>query len=129
MKWVDIQNGKVTSVFGSPQDPATWPNVVSIEETDSLYMAYFDQIDLNIKLSDLSARTLEATAIIEAAKSRVDTINDAVELDDATESEVAEIPLLTAQLMVWKKYRIDLGRVKGLNGWPKDPQWPQRPEL
>lgn len=129
MKWVDIQDGKVTSVFGSPQDPVVWPNVVVVEEDDPLYVAYFDQIDFNIKLSDLATRTMEATAIIAGAKSRIDTINDAIELNDATESEVAEMPLLTAQLGVWKKYRIDLGRVKGLNGWPKDPQWPQRPEL
>lgn len=127
MKWVDIQDGKVTSVFGSPQDAVVWPSVVSIEETDPLYVAYFDQIDLNLNLSDLSARTKEATAVIAAAQSRIDAINDAVDLNEATEDEMAEIPALTADLAAWKRYRIDLGRVKGLDGWPQDPQWPKRP--
>lgn len=58
---------------------------------------------------------------------RVGTLNDAVELEMATEEEEAELPVRVAQLKAWKTYGVLLGRVTAQAGWPSDVKWPVQP--
>ena len=60
---------------------------------------------------------------------RIDTINDAIDLDMATDEEIAELPVRTAQLRAWKQYRVLLGRMVQQPDWPENPQWPVEPAL
>lgn len=60
---------------------------------------------------------------------RIDTINDAIEMDMATDDEIAELPVRTLQLKAWKQYRVILGRMTQQPDWPTNPQWPTAPEL
>lgn len=79
--------------------------------------------------SKLQSKQRQANEQVAALQGRIDTINDAIEYDEALPEEVAELPTRTAQLKVWKKYRIDLGRVTGIDGWYQNPTYPEVPDL
>ena len=55
-----------------------------------------------------------------AADSAIAPLQDAVDLDDATEAEVAA-------LKAWKKYRVALNRLPEQPGYPTDIDWPAPP--
>lgn len=78
-------------------------------------------------ISLLDAKQRQATLQISAIQSRIDAINDAIEFEEELPEEVEELPVRAAQLKVWKKYRIDLGRVTSLTGWYQSPAWPSTP--
>jgi len=69
-----------------------------------------------------------ANAQVTALQGRVDTLNDAVDLDMATPAEMAEQPVRAAQLKAWKLYRVLVGRVSTQATWPSAPTWPVQPE-
>ncbi|MET3715363.1 tail fiber assembly protein [Pseudomonas sp. PvP001] len=56
-----------------------------------------------------------------AADYAIAPLQDAVDLDDATDVEAAA-------LKAWKKYRVALGRVPSQIGWPAASEWPSPPE-
>lgn len=58
---------------------------------------------------------------------RIGTINDAIEFEEATSAELAELPLRQAQLTKWKRYAVDLGRVTTQPGWYSSVVWPTQP--
>lgn len=62
-----------------------------------------------------------------ALTNRVSTLNDAIELEMATPSEVAELPVRQAQLLDWKRYAVFLGRVTTQAGWALTVEWPVQP--
>jgi len=68
-----------------------------------------------------------ATAQKSALINRIGVLNDAIELEEATPAEVAELPIRQAQLLEWKRYAIYLGRVTTQEGWPPDVVWPTQP--
>lgn len=76
----------------------------------------------------LDAKLRQANAQVTALQGRVDAINDAIEFEEVLPEELAELPIRKAQLTAWKKYRIDLGRVKTAPGWYQNPTWPTMPE-
>lgn len=82
---------------------------------------------LLIATEELNKRNRQANAQITAIQGRIDTINDAIEFEEATPEEVAELPVRTAQLKAWKLYRIQLGRMTSTVDWPVNPQWPPIP--
>ena len=62
-----------------------------------------------------------------ALTNRVSTLQDAVDLEEATPAEVVELPLRQAQLLEWKRYAIYLGRVTTQAGWHMTVDWPVQP--
>jgi hypothetical protein len=62
-----------------------------------------------------------------ALANRVSTINDAIELEMATEEEEAELPVRVLQLKAWKTYGVLLGRVTAQANWPTEVVWPVQP--
>jgi len=66
----------------------------------------------------------EATAardqLLRAAATRIAPLQDAVDLDDATAAEVAE-------LKAWKQYRVALNRIDQQPGYPTTIEWPISP--
>lgn len=79
------------------------------------------------ELSSLFSKQNQANIQISAIQGRVDTINDAIKLNQALADELAELPNRLAQLDAWKKYRIDLGRVTSGEGWYQNPSYPDMP--
>lgn len=82
-------------------------------------------------LASQSLKLQQFTQLAAAQKSalanRISTLNDAIELEEATPAEVSELPVRQAQLLEWKRYAIYLGRVTGQDGWPPDVEWPVQP--
>ncbi|SPO69494.1 tail fiber assembly protein [Pseudomonas sp. JV241A] len=68
-------------------------------------------------LSEIVAETAARRAVADAA---IEPLQDAVDLDEATETE-------TAQLKAWKKYRIALIRVPDQLEYPDTIDWPAPP--
>lgn len=52
---------------------------------------------------------------------RIAPLQDAVDLDDATAEDIAN-------LRKWKQYRVALSRINEQEGFPKDISWPSQPE-
>ncbi|WP_258036435.1 tail fiber assembly protein [Pseudomonas putida] len=73
-----------------------------------------------------AAEQLLATVVSEQAQRRaladaaIAPLQDAVELDEATESEAA-------LLINWKRYRVALSRLPDQEGYPSDIEWPAPP--
>ncbi|WP_433886050.1 tail fiber assembly protein [Pseudomonas vranovensis] len=56
-----------------------------------------------------------------AASTRIAPLQDAIDLGEATPSEEAE-------LLEWKRYRVELNRVHKQEGFPQNIQWPSMPD-
>lgn len=82
---------------------------------------------LAVNTQELERLQRLANAQVTALQGRVDALADAVELDMATEAELAEQPVRATQLKAWKTYRILLGRVVTQPDWPTNPVWPVVP--
>ncbi|WP_225935539.1 tail fiber assembly protein [Pseudomonas muyukensis] len=67
-----------------------------------------------------SAAQAEVARLRSLADSAIAPLQDAVELDDASEVE-------TARLQAWKRYRIALNRVVEQPGYPAEIDWPALP--
>lgn len=73
-----------------------------------------------------AAEQLLATVVTEQAQRRavadaaIAPLQDAVELDEATEAEAA-------LLIDWKRYRVALSRLPDQEGYPSDIEWPAPP--
>lgn len=83
-------------------------------------------LEYNSKL--LSNLTDAAIAQRTSLTNRVATIKSAIRLDIAEDVEVAELPEREAQLVLWEKYVIYLGRVTAQPGFPASIEWPEPPE-
>lgn len=77
--------------------------------------------------SALRERTLLASQQKSSLSNRIGTLEDAIELEEATEAERAELPVRRAQLLEWKRYAIYLGRVTTQAGWHMSVEWPAQP--
>lgn len=76
------------------------------------------------KLSGLQS---EANAKVAELTEEVATLQDAVDLEMATDEEAARLPKAKTELTAWKKYRVLLGRVEAQPGFPATITWPERP--
>ncbi|QHJ76927.1 MAG: hypothetical protein [Bacteriophage sp.] len=61
-------------------------------------------------------------SLLAMATDKIAPLQDAVDLDMATDEEVAS-------LKEWKKYRVQLSRVEQQAGFPADMEWPKSPSL
>ncbi|MNP31824.1 Caudovirales tail fiber assembly protein [compost metagenome] len=99
---------------GSAQQPAV--NGV-IDWTQVVTQAMKDQAAAEQRLAQVVA---QAAAHRAAADSAIDPLQDAVDLEEVTEAEAAE-------LKAWKKYRVALNRVPDQPGYPDTIDWPVAP--
>ncbi|MFJ2362438.1 tail fiber assembly protein [Pseudomonas sp. NPDC087697] len=67
--------------------------------------------------ADIAAQTASLRAIADYA---IRPLQDAVDIDDAAEAEVA-------LLKAWKKYRVALNRLPEQSGYPVTIEWPATP--
>lgn len=71
----------------------------------------------------------EATATINPLQTELDTLQDAVRLNMATEAEAALLPLKQAELDAWRSYRVYLSRIETQTGFPTAIDWPVTPAV
>lgn len=67
-----------------------------------------------------ASANLERDSRLAEAAIRIAPLQDAVDLDEATDQEVADLKL-------WKQYRVLVNRVNAQPGFPSDISWPKRP--
>ena|SRR5476651_2475003 len=96
---VSIENGFKVAPAPPPEEPSV--PVKTIEEIKGDALSQRDQL-LNV------------------AAIRISPLEDAVDLDDASESDIAN-------LKKWKQYRVALNRIDQQPGFPADVSWPAAP--
>lgn len=91
--------------------------------TDGVFSAPLlsDEVIAAIKQSKIDANIAMKNALMDSATQELGVLQDAVDLDIATDEEAAALPL-------WKKYRVLLSRVNantdGDVTWPEIPTFP-----
>ena len=68
----------------------------------------------------MSDTALKVARLLEDAALRIAPLQDAVDIDEATEDEIAS-------LKDWKKYRVALNRIPDQPGYPQSIDWPAVP--
>ena len=68
----------------------------------------------------VSEAVLKVAKLLEDAALRIAPLQDAVDIDEATEEEIAS-------LKSWKKYRVALNRIPEQLGYPQTIDWPSVP--
>ena len=75
----------------------------------------------------VQARNITANAKITELQSEVNILQDAVDLDMATEAEAVSLTEAKTELSAWKRYRVLLSRVEAQPGFPAEIDWPAEP--
>lgn len=75
----------------------------------------------------LTQLTQEATGQVNSIALRVGILQDAVDMEMATDEEVASLAQAKTELTAWKRYRVLLSRVESQAGFPDAIQWPEKP--
>ena len=101
-----------------PDAPASWPAGVGAIDWSEMVTAEMKQEAAAAQL--LGAVQADAASRRAAADSAIAPLQDAVDIDDATDAEVLA-------LKAWKKYRVALNRLPEQPGYPTDIDWPALP--
>ena len=80
-------------------------------------------------LLNRSRLNAQATATIAELQVALDTLQDALRLNLATEAEAAALPLKQAALDAWCAYRVYLSRIESQPGFPAVIEWPPVPAV
>ncbi|WP_276574055.1 tail fiber assembly protein [Pseudomonas qingdaonensis] len=119
---VNPPDGKVS--LPTDQDPRpepsspTWVDTVGVIDWSQMVTAEMKQEAAAAQ--HLAAVQADAAARRAAADSAIAPLQDAVDIDDATDAEVLA-------LKAWKKYRVALNRLPDQPGYPTDIDWPAPP--
>lgn len=114
----------------SPNDPAPHGRDIFARAKDGAYGVVAEPSTEALASSarnKLSALQAEANARVTTLTEEVATLQDAVDLEMATDEEAARLPVAKASLTAWKKYRVLLGRVEAQAGFPASIVWPEKP--
>ena len=101
-----------------PDAPASWPVGAGTIDCGQVITLEMKQEAAAAQL--LGAVQADAASRRAAADSAIAPLQDAVDIDDATEAEAAA-------LKAWKKYRVALSRLPEQPGYPIDIDWPVPP--
>lgn len=109
-----------------PTDQDPQPGPIGLAWTDTVGVIDWSQVvTLEMKQEAATAQHLagvqsDIAARRAAADSAMAPLQDAMDIDDATDAEVAA-------LKAWKKYRVALNRLPEQPGYPIDIDWPAPP--
>lgn len=120
------EQGKIIGAFANLQEgfAESW-----VADDSPELLAFYNPPELILAAQSLKLQgfTQLAAAQKTALINRIGTINDAIEFEEATAEEIAELPIRQAQLTEWKRYAIYLGRVTTQEGWYAVVEWPTQP--
>lgn len=120
-----------TPFTASPEDPSTHGRTVFAAAVAGEYGEVLEPTreqllaSARVKIARLQS---EANARIAELTDETSTLQDAVDLEMATDEEAARLPVAKTLLTSWKKYRVLLGRVETQAGFPQEVNLPTRPE-
>ncbi len=127
-KLLEDNRGTIYSTdSGQPQEHAELgplPEGFTTQPRPSLYHTWqggtwtFDEE--SARTAFISAAVIERNRLQAEATARIAPLQDAADLEDATEAERVELD-------AWKRYRIALNRVSLQDSYPKAIQWPSSP--
>ncbi|WP_313395657.1 tail fiber assembly protein [Pseudomonas sp.] len=104
--------------------PAYWTDGSSLVLTAGVVPGWrlATPIEINVLKPALLVQDakIKAESLRAAADYAITPLQDAVDLDDATEAEVTT-------LKAWKQYRVALNRVSEQSGYPNEIEWPAPP--
>lgn len=89
----------------------------NIDWTQLVTQAMKDQATGAQRLADANAEIVRRRSVADNA---IAPLQDAIDVDDATEAEIA-------LLKAWKKYRVALSRLPAMPGYPSVIDWPVAP--
>lgn len=111
----------------NPADgPVTLPGLEAAEQQSVAGVIDWSQVVTAEMKAEAAGAHLLSAVIADAAQRRASAdaaiapLQDAVELDEATEAEAA-------LLIDWKRYRVALSRLADQEGYPNDIDWPALP--
>lgn len=119
VQFEDESKKTIIAAFEGPQSEESFPNMGEVKETDKRYLAFLDKV-FPKQTAETSALFQKDVMLKEAAL-RIAPLQDAVDLDDASEEEVDS-------LKKWKQYRVALNRITQQEGYPDSINWPTMPE-
>lgn len=129
-KWQVVADFRGIKYAKSDGSSVQWSELGSVPEdlTDIPYPGPFHkwvdsawQFDAQAEHSDLSRQALiSRDGLLAIATLRIDPLQDAVDIDDATSSDVA-------MLKKWKQYRVALNRIEQQAEFPLNIEWPVAP--
>ncbi|WP_256581880.1 tail fiber assembly protein [Pseudomonas sp. S09G 359] len=118
MKYLQIIDDIVVSAFAGAQDPQTGvQGLTEVADDDARYLNFVTPRMPDQAVMAYSTRD----SLLGTAALRIAPLQDAVDVDRATDDEVARLTL-------WKNYRIDLNRIEQQTGFPANIDWPQSPD-
>lgn len=97
--------------------------------TKAMKIAAAQAAQLAAVKSELSIKNTRAVTQIARIQERIDTIGYGIEIGEATSEEEAEKAALLLNLMAWKRYKYDLGKVTAQPTWYQAPVWPTEPPI
>lgn len=100
------------------QSEVSWPKTIGLIDWSQMVTAEMKQEAAAAQ--HLAAVQADAAARRAAADSAIAPLQDAVDIDDATDAELLS-------LKAWKKYRVALSRLPEQPGYPTDIDWPAPP--
>lgn len=125
-----IDGGVIVELFATDGDMSEMfhPDLVWVEIPDGVSPAsgwsYADGIFLAPAPPTTeqigAAALLDKKTLMEWAGVQISPLQDAVDLEEATEIEIG-------QLRAWKQYRVALNRIEQQDGWPERVKWPDQP--
>lgn len=113
------EHTEIVSVFAGPQPDGWFDNLGEVEDDDPRYIKYMEASN-QIHTPEYLAG-VKKDELLKLAAIRIAPLQDAVDLDEATNEEVA-------LLKKWKQYRIAVNRISQQTGYPDNIVWPTMPE-
>ncbi|MFK0088732.1 tail fiber assembly protein [Pseudomonas sp. NPDC090755] len=114
--YVYVVDGAIVGISGSPQSPMNEIEWVEMEDSDPVVVQWLEARKPSAEALVLAKRD----SLLRIAALRIAPLQDAVDIEEATDAEKAE-------LVLWKKYRVALNRVQDQPGYPDTINWPAMP--
>lgn len=105
---VDLFNRAVAGEFGEVLEPT-------------------EQMVLAQVMCQRGVYSAAATARVNELAAELDTLQDAVSMNLATEDQAKSLPALEAELNAFRFYRVQLAQLETLAGYPAKFDWPEAP--
>lgn len=130
--WVQVEDHRGATVYhtgtGEPHQwqllgplPSDYTLTAPLSEFDNWQDDHWALDEAAKQVALKATATRKRALLLQYAGSQVDALQDAVDLEIASEAEVQA-------LKVWKAYRVLLHRVDTVNSVPTDADWPASPE-
>ena len=114
--YLQYNNAALERIIGAFAGPQDYDFMVESTDDSQEYLNFLAAQQPSLA----SLMQAERDRLINYATLRINPLQDAVDIEEATDADVA-------LLKKWKKFRADLGKVSAQAGWPDTIVWPVPP--